>query len=179
VHPSRRSGALTFRDVACRDWVTIVVISKGTFVTDSSHDQVLKLLSTINRLVADNNLSEADAAMIYVSQLTTCPSYLAESYSHLSHSVRSALRKLLDEGDEAFYRHWFSICTPNTPRVQQVTISNETSPPTITVIRRLLDPTDDRYDIVVEPEHPARKAFESLRMHMDSVEEGAKSHIKD
>lgn len=33
MHPSRGSGALTFRNVTCRDWVTMVVISsiRSTF----------------------------------------------------------------------------------------------------------------------------------------------------
>jgi hypothetical protein len=52
VHPSRGSGALTFRDVTCRDWVTMVVIGHANMdaiITDI-HGNLEALLAVLDAI---------------------------------------------------------------------------------------------------------------------------------
>ncbi len=126
--------------------------------------------ATISKLYDNKQLTDAEATGQYLDRLAFTPGYLAESYALLSEGVHAALRRLLDAGDAAFYGTWFSPAAPDTPPVKHVLINAETSPATITVVRRFIDPSDENYQFTVAPDHPARVAIESLRKHMDAMD---------
>jgi len=140
-------------------------VSLGGALSNFTAEKLLSYCGRISRLHAAGKLADEDAAAVYLQLLSNTHVCAGESYESLSVEVQAALMKVLDEGDVNFYRKWFSTTAANSPRVRQITISDETETSIVTLV--LEDTTDHAgRQFIVEPNHPARFAIESLRKHI-------------
>ena len=124
-----------------------------------------------------DTLSDDEGAKQYLEQLARKPENVAQSYEALSVIVQLAIRDLLDKGDAEFYSYWFTITTQNGPRVDGVSISDEEFPPTITIIMAYNCTVDCNW-FLVEVDHPARIAIESLRKYLSCEDNSARSWVR-
>lgn len=111
----------------------------------------------------------------YLKLLAEAPENVAQSYAKLTTRVQDTLRAILDRGDAEYYGTWFNAADENGPGAFRVLISNDI-PPVVTVLwgsNSTLPPGS----FIVELDHPARTAIETLRAYLGTEDNNARDWV--
>jgi hypothetical protein len=114
-----------------------------------------------------NLLTDTEVTAQFLDYLGLNPEMVADMFGRLSPDIQQLLIDLVVEGDEAWYRSFFSICTCPGHVVKSVTIDRTTFPPTVSM--QILRGRDELIQSDVPPDNCARVAIETLRKHLQEA----------